>query len=152
MTRFIQALLTGMLFALVFDFFIFLGIFQNYIRANNIDVYYNILFADHQNIFLFIALSILLGLLLIYTQSVKFQFFLVMILLLASFAPLIPSLGESLAKKMFMQKNITLHVANQTYNGEIYYNGRTALYFNDTSTATKILKFKKEDLTDETYN
>ncbi len=152
MTRFVQALLTGMFFTLVFDFFIFLGVFLNYIKANNIDVYYNILFADHQNIFLFMGISILLGLLLIYTQSVKFQFFLVSFLLLGSFLTLIPSTGESLAKSMFMQENVTLHVANQTYNGEIYYNGRTTLYFNDKSTSTKILKFKKEDLTDETYN
>ena len=56
MSKLIQALLTGIFITFILDFFIFLGIKQNYIDFYEIDVYYNILFADHQNIFYILPL------------------------------------------------------------------------------------------------
>jgi len=52
MSKLIQAFLAGIFFTFFLDFFIFLGILLHYINFYEIDLYYNILFADNQNIFL----------------------------------------------------------------------------------------------------
>ena len=71
MSKLVQALLTGIFITFILDFFIFLGIKQNYIDYYEIAVYYNILFADHQNIFIFISSSIALGLMVTYLHNKK---------------------------------------------------------------------------------
>ena len=50
MSKSVQALLSGLFITFLLDFFLFLGIFQNYIRVHEIDLYYNILFVDNQSI------------------------------------------------------------------------------------------------------
>ena len=54
MNKLFQAFLTGVFFTFILDFFLFLGIFLNYIKYYEIDLYYNILFADHQNIYIYL--------------------------------------------------------------------------------------------------
>lgn len=150
MIRFIQAILTGAFFTLIYDFFIFIGIFENYIKKYDIHVYYNILFADHQSFMLFAFSSLILGIVLIFIDNKKLSVILGTTLFMLSLSPMIPAVGESLAKKMLMQENITLHVGKYTYSGDIYYNGRRDLYFFDKE-LNKILKFNKENIKDEAY-
>lgn len=150
MTRFVQALLTGVFFTFIYDFFIFLGIFQNYIKKYNIDLYYNILFADHQNLLLFALFTLILGIIIIYIDNIKVSVIIISTLFFLSLLPLIPSIGEWTAKMMFMQKDTTLHVGKYTYEGDVYYKGRTDLYFFDKE-LNKMLKFNKEDIKDETH-
>jgi len=150
MTRFLQALLTGVFFTFIYDFFIFLGIFQNYIRKYEIDLYYNILFADHQSIIIFALFTLILGAIVTYLDNIKVSVIIITTLFILSLLPLIPSVGEGVAKAMLMQRNATLHVGKYTYNGDIYYNGRKTIYFFDNE-LNKMLKFKKEDIQDETY-
>lgn len=150
MTRFIQALLTGVFFTFIYDFFIFLGIFQNYIKKYEIDVYYNILFADHQSLFIFALFTLILGVVIIYLDNIKVSVTIITTLFIISLLPLIPSVGEEVAKTMLMDKNTTLHVGKYTYVGDLYYNGRTEVYLFDNE-LNKMLKFKKEDIKDEAY-
>lgn len=150
MIRFLQALLTGIFFTFIYDFFIFLGIFENYIKKYEIDLYYNILFADHQSLFLFALSSLIIGFLSIYLDNIKASAIIISTLFILSLMPLIPSVGESVAKSMLMQENATLHVGKYVYGGDIYYNGRKEIYFFDKE-LNKMLKFKKEDIKDETY-
>ncbi|WP_345992035.1 hypothetical protein [Sulfurimonas sp. HSL-1716] len=150
MIRFLQALLTGVFFTFIYDFFIFLGIFQNYIKKYDIDLYYNILFADHQNFFIFALFTLMLGAVIVYLDNIKVSIIIISTLFVLSLLPLVPSIGEETAKTLLMQKNTTLHVGKYTYSGDLYYNGRKEVYFFDKE-LNKILRFKKEDIKDEAY-
>jgi hypothetical protein len=130
MSKMVQAFLTGLFFTFILDFFLFLGIYQNYIKVHEIDVYYNILFADHQNIFIFGFFTLFIGYIVIYTGK-KISIFIMSILFLGAFSTLIPSVGSFVAEKMLMQKGITLYTKKFSYHGDLYYNGRKTITFYD---------------------
>jgi len=145
MTKFIQALLSGMLFSFILDYFFFLTIKNNYIDPLGIHVYYNVLFADNQNIFIYLLCSIFLGFLIMYVKTkIKyiFLFFLFVLALLIQ----IPSIGKLLGEKLFMQKNVTLHNKKFTFVGDIYYIGRDKITFYDKELQKVILLDKNEIL------
>ena len=127
----VTALLAGAFFTFFLDFFLFLGIFLNYIQAQNIDLYYNVLFADHQNIFLFFLGVVIFGYLLIFLKGVKAG----VITFVLSFAlvnlTLIPSVGMDIGKMMFEKSNQVIQVGQHTYVGKVVYKGRTQTWFYD---------------------
>ena len=104
-TKLVTALLAGAFFTFFLDFFLFLGLFLNYIQAQEIDVYYNILFADHQSFFLFFLGVSVFGYLFIFLKNMKIA----AIIFGLSFAfinlGLIPSVGHSCGEMMFEKKN-----------------------------------------------
>jgi TM2 domain-containing membrane protein YozV len=130
MSKFIQAFLTGLFFTFILDFFLFLGIYENYIKKYNIEVYYNILFADHQNIYIFLTCSLLIGFIIIYIGK-KIAVSFMSLLFISVFATLIPSLGYSVAEALLMQKAVTIHTNKFTYYGNLYYSGRKNITFYD---------------------
>lgn len=145
MSKFIQALLSGMLATFVFDFFLFLGIQLHYIDFYQIPLYYNILFADNQNIYLFFGVSFLFGCIIIYLQNVKFKTTLLVLAFLASVTPLIEPIGYEVGAKMFMQSDTTLKNKKFTFKGDIYYIGRENIYFYDKE-LQKMITLQKKDL------
>ncbi|MEN4045430.1 MULTISPECIES: hypothetical protein [Sulfurimonas] len=130
MSKLFQALLSGMFFTFILDFFIILGVKLNYIDFYGVHVYYNILFADHQNFFLFLFFSILLGYLVVYA-STKTALIVIGSLFVLSFATLIPPIGKSIGEMMLMKKNITLKTDKFFYHGDLYYDGRKNVTFYD---------------------
>lgn len=144
MSKAVQALLTGMFFTFFIDFFIFLGIKLNYIDFYEINLYYNILFADHQNIYLFSIVSIVLGFIVIYINNNKVSVSVIGFLSLLALSTLIPNVGNSLGESMFMTKGTTLKDSKYTYHGDIYYNGRKQITFYDYELKKVILLDKKE--------
>ena len=144
MTKIFQAFLTGLFFTFILDFFLFLGIFQNYIRVHEIDVYYNILFADHQNIYLYALFSIFIGFLIIYINSVKLRASILGGLFLLVSLTLFESVGNRVGEMMFMTKGATVSWKTYTYHGDIYYEGRETLTFYDYELNKIILLNKKE--------
>lgn len=135
MSKFIQAFLSGMFFTFILDFFIFLGIFENYIKFNDINLYYNILFADNQNIFIFTFLTILLGYITLY-KSTKLSLIILGTLFLFSFSTIISPIGNFLGEIVLMKKNVTINMKNYSYRGDVLYDGRKDITFYD-------YKFKK---------
>lgn len=144
MSRFIQALLAGALFTFICDFFIFLGIKQHYIDRYEINVYYNVLFADHQSLLLYALSTLFFGLILTYT-NVKIALSVSLFALALSFSAIIPSVGEQIAKTMLMQKDVRLSDATHHYVGDIYYNGRKEITFYDRE-INKIIILDKSKL------
>jgi len=130
MSKFIQALLSGVFFTFILDFFLFLGIKQNYIDTKEIPVYYNILFADNQNIFIFLIFSILIGYLTIYISN-KTTIVIIGVMFMLTFSTLIPSIGESVGSLILQKKDVTIKNTKYTYHGDIYYIGRNTLYMYD---------------------
>ena len=144
MSKVIQALLTGMFFTFFLDFFIFLGIKQNYIDFYEIDLYYNILFADHQNAYLFFGVSIILGYIVIYLNNNKVSLSVIGFLSILALSTLIHGIGNILGENMFMTKNVTFQDDRYTYHGDIYYDGRQQITFYDYELKKIILLNKKE--------
>lgn len=146
MNKLIQAFLTGIFITFILDFFIFLGILLNYINFYKIDLYYNILFADNQNGFIFFTISIILGFIVIYVKNYKVSLIIVSLLFFLTLLTLIESIGHSVGEAMFMQKNVTLKDKKYSYTGDIYYDGRKEITFYDYN-LKKIIKINKKDLT-----
>ena len=147
MSKVVQALLSGMFFTFLLDFFLFLGIFQNYIRVYEIDLYYNILFADNQSIILFTLFTIILGYLSIY-QNAKLAIIVIGTLSIFSLATLITPIGNTLGEVMLMKKNVTLSTERFTYKGDIVYDGRTTINFYDYK-FDKIINLEKNKIIGE---
>jgi len=145
MSKFVQAFLSGVFFTFILDFFIFLGVKENYIDFYEINLYYNILFADNQNIYIFTSVSLMLGAIIIYVKNNKISVILTSILFLLSASTLIPTIGHKVGQELFMKKNITLKDNRYTYIGDIYYEGRRDITMYEYE-LQKIITIKKIDL------
>jgi hypothetical protein len=144
MSKIIQAFLTGAFISFIFDFFIFLGIKENYIDFYKIDLYYNILFADNQNIFIYLLFTALFGYLVLYIDSNKMKLSIIGTFFIASVSTLIPSVGHELGAALFMQKNQTFHSKKYSFRGDVYYVGRKNITFYDYDLEKTILLTKEE--------
>jgi len=145
MNRAIQALLTGMFITFILDFFLFLGVLLNYINFYDIDLFYNILFADNQNGYLFFGLSILLGYIVVYVNNYKISLITVGVLSSLVLLTLIEGIGHGVGEAMFMKKNSVLNGSKRVYTGDILYDGRQNITFYDYK-LNKIIKIDKKDL------
>ncbi|MEO1938651.1 MAG: hypothetical protein ABGW85_08485 [Sulfurimonas sp.] len=130
MSKIVQMILSGMFFTFIIDFFLFLGIKENYIDAYNIKVYYNVLFADHQNFFVFIFFTFLLGYLVMYT-SPKISITTIGLLFILSAATLIAPVGKFAGELLLMKKDVIVKTKKFSYHGDIIYDGRKELSIYD---------------------
>jgi len=145
MSKMVQAFLSGVFFTFILDFFIFLTIQQNYIIPYEIDVYYNILFVDNQNIFLFIFLSLIFGYMIIYIENKISLIVLTILSFVVALSLFIPSFGKFIGSSLLMQKNQLLTYKSYKYNGDILYNGRKNISFYDYK-LKKVIILQKKDL------
>ncbi len=144
MNKLFQAFLTGVFFTFILDFFLFLGIFLNYIKYYEIDLYYNILFADHQNIYIYLIFSFFIGWIIIYLNNNKISVIILGVLSALSLSTLIPSIGYDAGELMLMKKNMSYQDSRFTYHGDVYYDGREQITFYDNGLKKIILLDKKE--------
>ena len=143
MSKIFQALLSGVFFTFILDFFIILGVKLNYIEFYNIHVYYNILFADNQNIYLFLLFTFIIGYLVIYTKT-KITLISIGVMFILSFSTLLPPVGKAVGEMMLMKKNTIITTNKFSYHGNIYYNGRkTVTFYDDTLKKVIILNKNK---------
>jgi len=147
MSKMVQALLSGIFITFLLDFFLFLGIFQNYIRVHEIDLYYNILFADNQSVVLFLLFSTILGYLALY-QNTKLALVVIGLLSILSLSTLITPIGKSVGEALLMKKGVTLRTARFSYSGDILYDGRTTVNFYDYK-FDKIINLEKNKIIGE---
>ncbi len=144
MSKLFQAFLSGLFFTYFIDFFLFLGIKINYIDFYEIDLYYNILFADNQNIYLFLLSTFIIGYFVIYNNSTKLKVSFIGILFFLSTLTLVSPIGHKVGELLFMKKNITLKESKHIFIGNQYYNGRNEIYFYDYELQKIIILNKKE--------
>ncbi len=144
MTKLVQAFLAGIFITFILDFFIFLGIFNNYIKFYEIDVYYSILFWDYQNIYLYLFFSTIFGFLITYVNRDRLSLLVVSFFFLISLSTLIPSIGYALGEMTYMKKDVTYSDERYTYVGDVYYDGREKITFYDYELKKIILLNKKE--------
>ncbi|PNV82000.1 MAG: hypothetical protein C0627_12040 [Sulfurimonas sp.] len=145
MNKAIQAFLTGIFITFILDFFLFLGILLNYINFYNIELYYNILFADNQNGYLFFVLTFILGYIIVYLNNYKITLFVIGVLSFLVLLTLFQSIGHSVGEAVFMKKNTILETSKRTYSGDILYEGREHITFYEHN-LNKIIKINKKDL------
>ena len=145
MSKLVQALLVGFLITLILDGLMFMGMLVNYINYYEINLFYKPFFANNQNIYLFSALSIIFGFIVTYINNDKFSAISIGILFSLSLSTFITPIGKSLGEKLFMTKDVTLRDSKYTYNGNIYYNGKTQIIFFDKD-VEKIIIIDKKDL------
>jgi len=145
MSKFFQALLSGMFFTLIIDFLLFLGLKLNYTDFYEINLYYNALFVNHQNVYIFFALSLFIGFLIIYISNSALSLILVGGMFFLSASTLIPTIGHALGERLFMEKNVTIKTQKYTYRGSIYYKDKTQTTFYDDE-LKKIILFDNKEL------
>ncbi len=145
MNKAIQALLTGMFITFILDFFLFLGVMLHYIEFYKINIYYNILFVDNQNWYLFFSLSIIFGWMVIYVKNYKISLIPIIIISIFTSLTLFEDIGNMAGEVMFMKRNVTLKSSKFTYIGNIIYTGREEITFFDYE-LSKTITIKKKDL------
>lgn len=143
MSKLVQAFLSGVFFTFLLDFLIFLSIKLNYIDFHEINVYYNILFADHQNLYVYMGSTALIGYIVVYLNN-KVGLTILSILFVLTSLTLIHPIGHLLGEKMLMKKNVTLHNKKHTFVGDVYYDGRRQITFYDYELKKMIVLNKKE--------
>jgi len=144
-SKLFQALLSGIFFTYFIDFFLFLGVKIHYIDLYEIEIFYNILFADNQNIYIYLFFTLFIGYLTIYLNAIKTKLFIVGVMLFLSFATMIQPIGYSVGEMLFMKKNIILQTDRYSYRGDIYYSGRKNITFYDYD-LKKIINLNKKEL------
>lgn len=147
MSKVVQALLSGMFIAFILDFFLFLGIFENYIKMYEINLYYNILFADNQNLILYMLFSIALGYIALYVRT-KIALSVIGVLSLLALFTLLPPVGNALGEMVLEQKNVQINMGKFSYRGDMLYNGRKIVTFYDYE-LKKVLKLDKTKIIGE---
>ena len=145
MSKVFMALIVGMLVTFIVDFFLFLGIQLHYIIPNEIEVYYNVLFADHQNFAFFFLFSGIFGFIIIYIENKKLTVITIVSLSILAILPLLEPFGKSLGEMMLMKKGITYKNERFSFYGDVYYNGRKNITFYDYE-LQKMILLKKKDL------
>lgn len=139
------AFIVGVFSAFLLDFFFILGLFLNYIQAQDIDVYYNILFADHQSYLVFFSLVVIFGYLFLFFPSPKIA----TIIFGACFAVVnltqIPSIGFKAGQMMFEQTNKIIEEGKHTYIGRTVYEGRSTIWFYEEE-LKKLIEIQKQDM------
>lgn len=145
MSKTLIALLTGMLITFIVDFFLFLGMKLNYFDFYEIEIFYNVLFADNQDFTLFFTSSIVFGFIVIFVANKKLTLTLISILTIVSIAPLFSDIGKSLGKEVFMKKDQTFNEAKHSFYGDVYYDGRRTIHFYDNE-LNRIIILQKDKL------
>ncbi|RUM64960.1 MAG: hypothetical protein DSZ03_03470 [Sulfurimonas sp.] len=146
MSKLVLALLSGMFFTFILDFFLFLSFKLHYIDRYGIDLYYNILFADNQNGFWYLAGTIILGYFTIYFKNMTLTALLLGVLFAGVIAlNIIPAWGEQAAKMVFMKPKQRLFDGRHIYHGDIYYDGRNEIYMYDND-LQRIITITKKDI------
>ncbi len=145
MTKFVQAFLAGIFFTFILDFFFFLGIHLHYINHYEIDVYYNILFADHQSLLIFTLMTIVLGYLTIYYNHPRRVTITLGVLFGIVLLALIPPVGNSLGKMVLMETDQTIYDSRHRYSGDVYYDGRDYIWIFDDE-LQQLVKLPKADV------
>ncbi|NOQ32005.1 MAG: hypothetical protein GQ570_12875 [Helicobacteraceae bacterium] len=132
MSRTIQMILSGIFIAFIFDYLIFLGIFLHYIKPNEIDIFYNVMFKNNQNILIFLPLSLLFGSIITYIKSQKLALGILTIFALYPVATLLISpVGAGAGEIILMKKDQQIVTKRYTYNGNIYYDGVENIFMSD---------------------
>jgi hypothetical protein len=144
MSKIFQAFLSGLFFTFIIDFTIFLGIFLHYIKPLEIDVYYNILFADNQCFILFFLFILMSGYVITYLKNIKLTLTILGTLSFIALLTLIPSIGYNVGKTILMKKNVSFKNARHTFIGDVYYDGRKTITFYDYELKKTIVLQKKE--------
>jgi hypothetical protein len=142
-----SALLAGMFFTFFLDFFFILGIFLNYIEAQDIDVYYNVLFADHQSYLLYALGVVTFGYLFIFFKNIKVAAIIFAVCFALVNLTQIPSIGKEVGEMLLAEKNKVIRIGVHTYIGTIVYKGRDTVWFYDDE-LEKIITFKKEEISE----
>ena len=145
MIKMLQAFLAGIFFTFILDFFFFLGIHLNYINHHGIGVYYNVLFADHQSIVLYLLGTLVLGYLTIYSTNAKRAAAILGGLFALFLLALVPPVGNALGEALLMEKGQTLYDSRYRYHGDVYYDGRDAVWIYDDE-LERLVKLEKKDL------
>jgi len=145
MIKLFMAFLIGVITTFIVDFFLFLGIWLNYIKPNEIEVYFNVLFADHQNLLIFLIPSIFTGFIFIYIENKKLTIFTIVSLTILAILPLFKPLGKSLGEELLMKKGVTYNDKRFSFYGDVYYDGREKITFYDYE-LKKMILLKKKDL------
>ena len=140
--KIVMAMLIGFLNMLLLDFFFFLGIKLNYLDALEIKEYYNVLFADNQNVFIFIIGATVLGFFMVFLRNVKYKASLFLFGWAVSALTLINPIGYAIGEELFMKKNQDIKMVTRSFLGDIMYEGRKELFvrFKGDDTITKVKK------------
>jgi len=146
MSGLIQAILSGMLFTLIYDFFIFLAIWLHYIQYQKIQEFFNPFFWDHQNLIVLGVSSLFLTITFGLFNKIIKNIIIATLLGFTLFATMYHPLGFYLGELVLKKDYATFKDSRYTYHGYIIYESRQEVYFYDTD-VNQTFQLNKKDLT-----
>ena len=143
--KIINSFFLGLIFVLLLDFLIFIGIKINYIDFYNIKVYYNVLFVDNQSYILLFVLSAFFGYLISNKNSTRVFAYIYILLIFVTLSTLYTPVGKSLGELLFQKDNLSFKVGKISFKGNLLYRGRkyTYIYRKDIN---KVIKLSNSEL------
>lgn len=130
----IRSLFFGSLLVLMLDAIVFIAIKVNYFDYYEITEFYNVIFIDAQNLWLFFGASLLLGYLFFDSVMGKFMQIFYVVLLLGAMVTFYEPLGQTIAHQLFYHEDARLNIDNRhEVMADVYYVGRNYIYFKEKS-------------------
>lgn len=126
--KLVSSFFLGLVFVLLLDFLLFIGIKINYIDIYHIKVYFNVLFVDNQSYILLIILSAVFGYLISNKKTFKVFAYIYIFFILISLSSFYQPFGKKLGKMIFEKDNISFKVGKITFQGDLLYKGRKTTY------------------------
>lgn len=145
--RVINALLLGPLLTFIIDVIIFIGLKNTYLAHFDIKEFFNPFFFDNQDIFIFLGVSFILGVVIFLFGLSKYFMIFYMALFVLSFIVFTKPVGMRLGEVMFMQKQVPITDTNgKTELYDIIYDGRKYLYLRKNETSIILIVDKSTQI------
>ncbi len=144
-SKVISSFLLGLIFVLLLDFLLFIGIKINYIDIYNIKVYYNPLFVDNQPYIVLFVLSIIFGYFISSKKRLKLFAYIYIVLIFLSLSTFYKPIGKNLGELLFKRDSLSFKVGKTAFNGDLLYRGRRYTYI-FRKDIDKMIKLPNNDL------
>ncbi len=126
--RILISFFMGFIAISILDFLFFIGLQLNYFEHYGINIYFNALFAQNQNLYILTPLTLLTGYMLMYNPFAK-QFLKLYVIIIILFATtLYQPIGQKAGETIFSKQNQTYQLGSTTFNGSTLYEARGKIY------------------------
>jgi len=143
----VNSIFFGVLLFFILDIIFFIGLKSTYLEHYSIKEFFNPFFIDHQNIFIFLPLSFILGYLTFVSRLSKIFFIIYGLLFLCSFTVFIKPIGLEVGEFMFMKKGVSITETNGNVSKyDIIYEGRRYLYLQKDRNSIVIVVDKEKQI------
>ncbi|MBE0491645.1 MAG: isoleucyl-tRNA synthetase [Sulfurospirillum sp.] len=142
--KFINAFLMGIAFISLLTFLFFIGLKIHYFEYYGIKEYFNIIFVDNLNFYIYPLVAFFVGYAILYSGFINFFLKVYIALVFLSAASIYQPIGLMVGEKLFMQKDLRLKFGSIVFSADMLYAGREKIYLYRQDLAKMVTLDKSE--------